>query len=71
MERLPGKEAVRLVPLVCEDFGHWGQEAETYLHQLSIRSTDEHGKNNSSQFKTYWRECLSTQLQKCNARVIY
>ena len=36
MERLPGEEAVRLVPLVLEHFGHWGQQAEKYLHQLSL-----------------------------------
>ena len=71
MERLPGEEAVRLVPLVLEHFGHWGQQAEKYLHQLSLRSTDECGKSNSSQFKTYWRERLSVQLQRCNSRVIY
>ena len=71
MERLPGKEAVRLVPLVLEHFGHWGQQAEKYLHQLSIKSTDEHGKNNNSQFKIYWRERLLIQLQKSNGRVIY
>ena len=53
MECLPGKEAVKLVQLVFEHFGHWGQQAEKYLHQLSIRSTGEHGKNNNSQFKTY------------------
>ena len=71
MERLPGEEAVRLVPLVLEHFGHWGQQAEKYLHQLSLRSTDECGNSNSSQFKTYWRERLSVQLQRCNSRVIY
>ena len=27
-ERLPGKQAVRLVPLVFEQFGCWGQQAE-------------------------------------------
>ena len=59
------------VPLVLEQFGHWGQQAEKYLHQLSLRSTDECGNNNSSQFKTYWRERLSVQLQRCNSRVIY
>ena len=34
MERLPSEEAVRLAPLVLEHFGHWGQQAEKYLHQL-------------------------------------
>ena len=67
----PGEEAVRLVPLVLEHFGHWGQQAEKYLHQLSLGSTAEGGNSNSSQFKTYWRERLSVQLQRCNSRVIY
>ena len=71
MERLLGEEAVRLVPLVLEQNGHWGQLAEKYLHQLSLRSTDECRNSNSSQFKTYWRERLSVQLQRCNSRVIY
>ena len=71
MERLPGEEAVRLVPLVLEHFGHWGQQAEKFLHPLSLRSTDECGSSNSSQFKTYWRERLSVQIQRCNSRVRY
>ena len=58
MERLLGEEAVRLVPLVLEQNGHWGQLAEKYLHQLSLRSTDECRNSNSSKFKTYWRESL-------------
>ena len=31
-ERLPGEEAVRLVPSVVEHFRRWVQQAEKYLH---------------------------------------
>ena len=71
MECLPGEEAVRLVPLVLEHFGHCGQQAEIYLYQLSLGSTDECGNSNSSQLKTYWGESPSVELQRCNSRVIY
>ena len=48
-----------------------GTTGKKYLHQLSLRSTDECGNSNSSQFKTYWKERLSVHLQRCNSRVIY
>ena len=66
-ERLPGEEVVKLAPLVLEHFGRWGQLAEKYLQELSNRSSDECGKTNAPQFKTFWRERFSVQLQKCNA----
>ena len=59
------------VPLVLEHFGRWGQQAEMYLQHLSSRSTDAYGTTNASSFKTHWRERMSIQLQKANARVIY
>ena len=40
------------------------------INQLSILSTDDDGRKNSREFKTYWRRCLSTALQRCNANVI-
>ena len=70
-ERLLGKETVTAVPLVLEHFGRWGQQAEMYLQHLSSRSTDAYGTTNASSFKTHWRERMSIQLQKANARVIY
>ena len=53
------------VPLVFEHL-----KANQFLHELSEASRDEDGKKNSSEFKTYWRHCVSVTLQCCNAGVI-
>ena len=59
-----------LVPLVFEHFGHWGNEGQKFLHQLSLRSRDDDGKANSTDFKAYWRRLMSVTLQRCNSSVI-
>ena len=33
-------------------------------------SRDEDGRNNASQFTTYWRQRFSIQLRYCNANVL-
>ncbi len=68
---LPGGESFTIVPLVLEHFGRWGKESECYLQQLSLRSTDDLGRLNRAEFLLQWRQRISVQLQKCNAKVIY
>ena len=59
------------IALVFEHFGRWGgHDALQFLNQLSILLTDEDGRKNSREFKTYWRCCLSIALQRCGANVI-
>ena len=58
------------IALVFEHFGRWGQDAVDFLNRLSHQSTDEDGRSNGREFKTYWRRCLSIALQRCNANVL-
>ena len=58
------------IALVFEHFGRWGHDALQFLNRLSILSTDEDGRKNSREFKTYWRRCFSIALQRSNANVI-
>ena len=58
------------VPLVFEHFGRWGEQAHQFLDQLSLQSVDEDGRENSKEFKTFWRRCFSVALQRCNASVL-
>ena len=37
-EQLPGGGRPNCIPLILEHFGHWGQEAETFLKHLSKRA---------------------------------
>ena len=69
-ETHPGGFSPKLIPLVLEHFGFWGQEGQRFLHEISQRSRDEDGKANSIEFKTYWRRLFSMTLQRCNASVI-
>ena len=59
-----------LIPLVFEHYGRWGNAGEKFLHQISLRSRDDDGKVNSSEFKTYWRRLMSITLQRCNSMVL-
>ena len=34
--KLPGAPSLRLVCLVMEHFGHWGEEANRYLQELPV-----------------------------------
>ena len=58
------------IALVFKHFERWGHDAFQFLNRLSILSTDEDGRKNSREFKTYWRRCLSIALQRYNANVI-
>ena len=58
------------IALVFEQFGRWEHDALQFLNRLSILSTDEDGRKNSREFKTYWCRCLSGALQRWNANVI-
>ena len=66
------------IALVFEHFGRWGDDALQFLHRLSLQflhrlslqSINEDGRKNSSEFKTFWRRCLSVALQRCNASVM-
>ena len=69
-EILPGGSAPKCIPVVFEHFGTWGVSAERLLNTLSLKSKDKEGKNNSADFKTYWRRRFSVTLQKLNARVM-
>ena len=53
-----------------EHYGRWGNAGEKFLHQISLRSRDDDGKVNSSEFKTYWRRLMSITLQRCNSMVL-
>ena len=55
---------------VFEHYDRWDDEAQQFLKTLSLMSYDKDGHQNASNFTTYWRHCLSVQLQQCNARVI-
>ena len=52
------------IALVFEHFGRWGDDALQFLHRLSLQSLNEDGRKNSSEFKTFWRRCLSVALQR-------
>ncbi len=69
-EILPGGSAPKCIPVVFEHFGTWGVSAERLLNTLSLKSKDKEGKNNSADFKTYWRRRFSVTLLKLNARVM-
>ena len=58
------------IALVFKHFGRWEHDALQFLNRLFILSTDEDGRKNSREFKTYWHRCLSIALQICNANVI-
>ena len=70
-ERLPAGDVMSFVPLIFEHFGHWGEKAEGFLKELSKELTDEDGHSNTCEFVGYWRKCLSLQIQKCNAGMIF
>ena len=42
------------IALVLEHFGHWGQDALKFLHQLPLQSVDENGKKECRKFKLFW-----------------
>ena len=67
---LPGGYAPTAIPLIFKHYGRRGGEAQQFLKTLSLMSYDEDGRQNASNFTTYWRQCLSVQLQQCNGRVI-
>ena len=69
-QELSGGFLPSAIPLVFEHYGRWGEEAQKYLRSLSVLSRDEDGRNNASQFTTYWRQRFSIQLQYCNANVL-
>ena len=69
-QELPGGFLPSAIPLVFEQYGRWGEEAQKYLRNLSMLSRDEDGRNNASQFTTYWRQRFSIQLQYCNANIL-
>ena len=58
------------VPLVFENFGRWGENAEGFLKELAKESNDD-GHPSTCEFVGYWRKRLSLQIQKCNAGVIF
>ena len=60
----------KCTPVVLEHFGTWGVTADRLLNTLSLKFKDQEGKNNSADFKTYWRRRFSITLQKLNALVI-
>ena len=39
------------------------------INRKKDRQTED-GRKNSSEFKTFWRRCLSVALQRCNASVM-
>ena len=43
---------------------------EILRQHLKILCIDEDGKHNSTEFKSFWRQRLSIELQRCNAQVI-
>ena len=66
-EILPGCSAPKYIPVVFEHFGTWGVSAERLLNTLSLKSKDKIGKNNSADFKTYWRRRFRyTAENKCS-----
>ena len=69
-EILPGGSAPKCIPVVFEYIGIWGVSTERLLNTLSLKSKDKEGKNNSADFKSYWRRWFSVTLQKLNASVI-
>ena len=69
-ETLPGRSTVSFIPLVIEHIGQWGEMGRTFLERLAKKSRDELGRSNTAEFLDIWRKRFSTQLQKCNAKVI-
>ena len=67
--KLPGGSAVKVLPVVMEHFGSWG-EARNFLLKLAAVSSDEAGRPNAAEFLDFWRKRFSVQLQKCNVQVI-
>ena len=68
--KLPGGSGVKVVSLVMEHFGSWGEEARKFLQKLAAFSSDEAGRPNAAEFLDFWRKMFSVQLQKCNVQVI-
>ena len=77
-ENLPGGSTVSFVPLVIEHFGRWSEMGKNFLERLAKKSrdelgrpnADELGRPNAAEFLYIWRKRFTTQLQKCNAKVI-
>ena len=65
-----GEKCEKVVPLVFEHFGLWGEEAYDYLKELAKGSRDSKGRKNVADFLTRWRRQLAIKIQRCNARVI-
>ena len=68
--KLPEGSVVKVVPLVMEHFGSWGEEARKFLQKLAAFSSDEAERPNAVEFLDFWRKRFSVQLQKCNVQVI-
>ena len=68
--KLPGGSGVKVVSLVMEHFGSWGEEARKFLQKLAAFSSDEAGRPNAAEILDFWRKMFSVQLQKCNVQVI-
>ena len=49
-----------------------GRQTDTKTDRQTDRQTDRHKdrQTDSSEFKTFWRRCLSVALQRCNASVM-
>ena len=70
-ERLPGgREKDHVTPVVFDNFGRWGVEAEKLLNNLAEKSRDIEGRKNTAEFRNYWRRRFSIVLQWCNSKVI-
>ena len=65
-----GEKCRKVVPLVFEHFGLWGEEAYDYLKELAKSSRDSEGRKNVADFLMRWRRQLAINIQRCNARVI-
>ena len=68
-EARPCGTTLHFIPLLMEDFGWWGQEAQEYLNQLSSTATWT-TECRQDEFKNYWRTRFSIAMQQCNARVL-
>ena len=69
-ENLPGRSTVSFILLVIEHFRQWGEMEKNFLERLAKKSRDELGRPNAAEFLDIWRKRFSTQLHKCNAKVI-
>lgn len=70
-ELLSGGESFKASAACFRALWQMGREAESYLNMLSARSTEDNGRSNPNEFKSFWRQLFSVKLQKGNARVIY